>query len=406
MVIDRIFSCFRLAAFAAGLAVATLLLFPHSASAKYASIVLDADTGEVYHSVNAQTRNFPASLTKLMTLYLLFEAVENGKLSMNSRMRVSRRAAAQPASKLGLRAGGTIKVETAVLALIIKSANDVATVVAETLGGTERKFAMLMTAKARELGMSRTTFRNASGLPHRGQLSTARDMSTLARAVQAHFPKYYGMFGRKAFAFGGRTYRTHNKLLKTYHGADGLKTGYIRASGYNVITSAERSGQRLIGVVFGGNSARSRNRHMASLLDRAFDKKRREALASNGVVPGRKPSHRLLGATTNQKVLTSSGNVWGIQVGAFYSRRPALAAARKAAQTLGAIAEGGQITLMPLHRSKRRILYRSRILGIGRTDAYRACRKLTRHRIPCMEVRLPAGVAYASTGPASEASLN
>ncbi|MBT4938218.1 MAG: D-alanyl-D-alanine carboxypeptidase, partial [Rhodospirillaceae bacterium] len=182
-----------------------------NAEAKYAAYVVDAKTGKVFHAVNENTRNYPASLTKLMTLYLLFEAVEKKRLNFSTRLAVSRKAANRPASRLGLKPGQSIRVKDAVMALIVKSANDVASVVAESVGGNEKRFALRMTDKARKLGMSRTTFRNASGLPHRGQMSTAKDMATLTRAIINRFPQYYHLFSRQAFTFEGRTYRTHNK---------------------------------------------------------------------------------------------------------------------------------------------------------------------------------------------------
>ena len=248
------------------------LLAAAPAQAKYASVVIDAETGEILHARNSKTRNYPASLVKMMTLYMVFDALETGKLKLNQRLRVSRRAAGMPPSKLGLRRGQTIRVKDAILALVTKSANDVAVVVAEAIGRTESQFAQKMTKRARQLGMKRTTFRNASGLPNRRQLSTARDMATLARALMRDFPEYYHFFSTKSFKYRGRTYRNHNRLLRTYKGADGIKTGYIRASGYNLVASGVRNGRRVIAVVFGGKTARSRNRHTATLLDRGFNR--------------------------------------------------------------------------------------------------------------------------------------
>ena len=241
-----------------------------TAHARYASIVVDAETGEVLRSRNADIGRYPASLTKMMTLYLLFEAVDDGRLNLTSRLKVSKRAAGQPASKLGLRAGSTISVEDAIKALVVKSANDIAVVVAEALGGTEVEFARMMTSKARALGMTRTTFRNASGLPNRKQRSTARDMSYLARALMRDFPHRYHYFDDQRFRYNGRSHRSPNRLLGSYRGMDGIKTGYIRASGFNLAASAERDGRRVVAVVFGGKTARSRNRHMANLLDLGF----------------------------------------------------------------------------------------------------------------------------------------
>ena len=240
------------------------------AEARYASIVVDAETGEVLRSRNADIRRYPASLTKMMTLYMLFEAIDEGRLSLTSKLKVSKRAAGQPPSKLGLPAGSTIEVEDAIKALVVKSANDIAVVVAEALGGTEVEFARMMTRKAEALGMSRTTFRNASGLPNRKQRSTARDMSFLARALMRDFPHRYHYFDDQRFRYSGRSHRSPNRLLGSYRGMDGIKTGYIRASGFNLVASAERDGRRVIAVVFGGKTARSRNTHMTTLLDLGF----------------------------------------------------------------------------------------------------------------------------------------
>ena len=203
---------------------------PYSAWAKYASIIIDAETGRVFHEINADTRNYPASLTKMMTLYLLFEQIEAGEMTLGSEMKVSARASRQPSSKMWLAPGSTISAETAILALIVRSANDVAVVVAEHIGKSERGFAKMMTAKAQELGMTRTTFRNASGLPNRGQLSTARDMGLLAQRLMNDFPQHYHYFSRTTFTYNGTTFRGHNKFMSRYAGADGLKTGYINAS--------------------------------------------------------------------------------------------------------------------------------------------------------------------------------
>ncbi len=241
-----------------------------TAQARYASIVIDAETGEVLRSRNADIRRYPASLTKMMTLYLFFEAIDQGRLSLDSKLKVSKRAAGQPPSKLGPSAGSTIRVEDAIRALVVKSANDIAVVVAEALGGTEVKFAQKMTSKARTLGMTRTTFRNASGLPNRKQRSTARDMAQLARALMRDFPHRYHYFDDERFGYRGREHRTPNRLLGRYRGMDGIKTGYIRASGFNLVASAERDSRRVIAVVFGGKTASSRNSHMANLLDLGF----------------------------------------------------------------------------------------------------------------------------------------
>ncbi|MGB0695610.1 MAG: serine hydrolase [Rhodospirillaceae bacterium] len=279
------------------------IALPSQAEARYASIVVDARTGKVLHARNADTRKYPASLTKMMTLYMLFEAIDQGRVKRDARLKVSSNAAKQPPSKLGLRAGTGLLVEHAIKSLVTKSANDVAVVVAEALGGTEAKFAQMMTKKAKSLGMTRTTFRNASGLPNRKQMSTARDMAILSMALQKHFPHYYDYFKTTSFRFGNRTITTHNRVLKQYRGADGLKTGYIRASGFNLASSASRNGQRLVAVVFGGRTAKSRDKHMMDLLDRGFAQL---AVASNvpPPIPLDKPSE-FAGVSTQPTPLTT-----------------------------------------------------------------------------------------------------
>jgi D-alanyl-D-alanine carboxypeptidase len=235
-----------------------------------ASIVVDAETGAVLQASNADAITHPASLTKMMTLYMLFDQMASGRVRLDQRFEVSEHGAAQAPSKLGLQPGQTIRVEDAILALVTKSANDVAATIAENLGGSESAFAAQMTTRARTLGMSRTVFRNASGLPDPGQVTTARDMATLGRALWRNHRRYYGYFATRSFEWNGDTITSHNRLMLRYNGADGIKTGYIRASGFNLVSSAERDGRRLVAAVMGGRSAPSRDRHMEALLDAAF----------------------------------------------------------------------------------------------------------------------------------------
>jgi D-alanyl-D-alanine carboxypeptidase len=237
---------------------------------KYASIVIDAETGVVLHERYADKALHPASLTKVMTLLMVFEAIEQGRIDLNDRIRISNHAAGMSPSKLGLAPGSSIKVKDAIYALVTKSANDIAAAVAEHLGGTESNFARMMTQRARELGMSRTVFKNASGLHNPGQVSSARDMATLARVVIVSHPDYYRYFSTKNFTYGNQSFHNHNRLMNSYQGMDGMKTGYIQPSGFNLVASAVRNNQRLIGVVFGGRTAQSRNDHMASLLNTGF----------------------------------------------------------------------------------------------------------------------------------------
>lgn len=250
-----------------------ILAIPSEAMAsKRASMVIDANTGKTLHASNADRLRHPASLTKMMTLYMVFEEIEQGRLSLDSRIKMTKWGAMAPPSKLGLKEGEEITVRNAIRALVTKSANDVARAVAEHIGGTEVGFGKMMTEKARLLGMSKTTLRNASGLPDAEQVTTARDMLTLALHLQDHFPQHYHFFSTRAFKYRGRTYRNHNGLLRTYPGTDGMKTGYIRMSGFNVVTSVRRGQRHVVGVVFGGRTAASRNAEMRDLLNRTISK--------------------------------------------------------------------------------------------------------------------------------------
>ena len=236
-------------------------------SEKSASIVVDGSTGVVLYQSSADLPRIPASLTKMMTLYLTFEALESGRITKSTPIPVSAHAASQAPSKLGVRPGQTIDVDTAIKAIVVKSANDVAAALAEYLGGTEEQFAAQMTAKARRLGMRGTTFHNASGLPDPQQITTARDMALLGLALRRHYPQHYYYFGTQDFAFNGRLIRGHNRVLSQVNGADGIKTGYVRASGFNIVTSVSDNGRQLVAVVMGGNTAKTRDAQVVSLVN-------------------------------------------------------------------------------------------------------------------------------------------
>lgn len=263
---------------------------------RFAEIVIEANSGYVLSERNADKRLYPASLTKMMTLYLAFDALEDGTLSRNTRLPVSRHAASQEPSSLGLSPGDSIRVEDAILSIATKSANDSAVVLAEALGGSEEHFARMMTAKARQLGMTGTHFLNASGLFKQGHYSTARDMAILAQALVLNHPRYYRVFSTESFTYNGQVMPNHNHLMSSYRGMDGLKTGYVYASGYNLAASAVRNGTRLIGVIFGGRTAKSRNNAMAQLLNQSFARVSNARVASslNAQRPQRPvlPSHR------------------------------------------------------------------------------------------------------------------
>ncbi|HEY0125096.1 MAG TPA: D-alanyl-D-alanine carboxypeptidase family protein [Rhizobium sp.] len=253
-------------------AAVVLLAAPVASYAGSAYFIMDAKTGAVLASSNADDLNHPASLTKMMTLYMTFEAIHRGKLSWNSKIPVSRNAAGKSPTKLGLRAGSTVTVREAVDGMIIKSANDAAAAMGEALGGSESGFARMMTQKARELGMRRTVFTNPSGLPSMQQVTTARDMSTLAVALINNYPQEYRLFSQTGFSYRGNRIRGHNNLMYRYQGMDGIKTGYTNASGFNLVSAVRQGNRRVIGVVMGGATARGRDALMASLLDRYVPK--------------------------------------------------------------------------------------------------------------------------------------
>ena len=259
--------------FVVGLALALCPLKSADAqigSARYSAIVIDARSGDVLISASADEPRYPASLTKMMTLYMVFEALRDGKTRLDSRVTMSVEAASAAPSKLGIPPGGSLSVEQAILALVTKSANDVAAALGEHIGGSNERFAQMMTMRARSLGMSSTRFRNASGLPDPEQVTTARDMATLGRRLFQDFPNRYHYFGTVHFAWGRAMIRNHNRMLGDYEGLDGIKTGFTNASGFNIVTSARRDGVRLIGATFGGSSWVERDRHMGALLDQGF----------------------------------------------------------------------------------------------------------------------------------------
>ncbi|MFC5990364.1 SPOR domain-containing protein [Limoniibacter endophyticus] len=247
--------------------VAVIIASPASANSKYAAIIVDANTGKTLHASSANELRYPASLTKMMTLYLLFEQMKAGHLDLSSRISFSANASSEQPTKLGVKPGNSITVETAINALVIRSANDVATAVGEKIAGSETAFAQLMTRKARQLGMTKTVFRNAHGLPNSQQVTTAADMAKLGIALREHFPQYYKFFSARSFTYGKTTISTHNRLVTSVKGVDGIKTGYTRASGFNLVSSMQDDqGRSVVGVVLGGTSTRARDDQMRALL--------------------------------------------------------------------------------------------------------------------------------------------
>jgi len=413
-------------------------LFPSSAHAnnRYASIVVDAASGKVLSERHADKALHPASLTKIMTIYMAFDALKSGKLKMRQYLPVSKHAASMVPSKLGLKPGSSIRVDHAIAALVTKSANDVAVILAEAIGGTESNFARIMTAKGRTLGLRRTVFKNASGLHDPLQVSSARDMAILARSMMYYHPEYYKYFSLREFTYAGVTYKNHNHLMGTYEGMDGIKTGYVRASGFNLVASAVRDGHRLIGVVFGGRTSQTRNNHMAMLLDNGFARADRLQLVQwqkAPPLPSRKPAtpkielaalntaveknfgaqpadpdaqFDMMGLITGEgdidietrksvsaiaetkaglrpvaKKIAQTANTgqepgWQIQIGAFTSKRAAESALHKTITALNTPQDQKILPrVLPL-KTQRGTIYRARIGGFSRDGAVQTCGSL------------------------------
>lgn len=366
-----------------------------AADNRTASIIVDAGTGAVLHQANADEARYPASLTKIMTLYLVFDALDQGALRLDQRIKTSAFAARQQPSKLGLAAGDTIRVEDAILGLVTKSANDASVVLAEAVAGSEVEFAQRMTMKARQLGMSRTTFRNASGLPDRAQQTTARDMATLGLAMLRDHKRRYGYFSRSEFAYEGAVHANHNRLLNAYEGMDGIKTGFINASGFNLVASATRDGRRLVGVVFGGNTAASRDREMVRLMDAGFNG-RPTAPPSTMMVKnddegpsvgkGVKRALQALNPVSTAQAATGERSTgFGVQVGAFGRSQAAESEARRVAKMVPSLSDNRVVVDQAEGKSK---FYRARIGGLSQQEAQDACRTLKTKGVDCLVVTL------------------
>ena len=350
-----------------------LILSSSVSFAKKAAIVIDFDTKEVLFEVNANTKNYPASLTKIMTLYILFDQIEKKLLTNETKLKVSKNASSRSPSKLYLEAGSSIKVEDAIMALIIKSANDVATVVAENISGTEKEFAKVMTSYARNLGMTNTTFKNASGLPNKAQLTTARDISILSHALITNFPEKYKLFSKQKFTYNGKTYKTHNKLMLSYEGADGIKTGYIRASGFQLAFSAVRNNKRLVGVIFGGDTGKQRDRSLKIIMDKEFTE-----LGIN-----KKITKSVIVKKETKKIKTNS---YSIVVGTFKYRNSAEKQLKliKSKYPKTTTAKKANIVLIKVSGKQ---LYESRFENFSKKEAYTACKRLKKYNRDCF-VRL------------------
>ncbi len=369
-------------------ATASLLLgLPLPLPAGQPALVADAATGEVLHQEQVHRRWYPASLTKLMTLYLTFEALEAGRLAPDERLEVTAAAARQPAVKLGLRQGRKIAAADAVGAVATVSANDAAAVLADRLAGSETAFARHMTRKARQLGMTRTVFRNATGLPDPGQYTTTRDIAVLARRLLQDFPKHYEIFSSRSFKYAGQWRGAHNALLGSYAGADGMKTGFTCASGYNLVASAQRDGRRLIGVVMGGATRGERDSRMMRLLDDGFSKpgslaglEPLEALAPPSDLDDKSPPYRLSPA---ECVAPERMSGWGLLFGVFAERRDARQAVSRARKALGGVVGGGSPVYLK-RTFEHGTSWKALLVGFNEADAGRACKHLWNEGFTCV----------------------
>ena len=372
-------------------ALTALCLISVKAEASVSSILIDAESGEILSSSNADELRYPASLTKLMTLYITFDALEKGIIKWEDKLPVSRKAANMSPSKIGVRAGEKIKVGDAVMALIVKSANDCATVLAEGLGYSEENFAKTMTEVAHELGMKNTTFYNASGLPNRKQKTTARDMALLGAAIYHHFPQYYKLFATKKFTYKGRTIYTHNHLLKTFEGADGMKTGFTNAAGYNIVTSAERNGHRVIAVTMGHRIMKQRDKKVASMMEQGLQKlalndhneqEIQVADAENNLKQDAKEEMEANSLTTAS---SNEMEAWGIQVGAFSNYAKARNYAQDIKDEIIKKSNDKTIDIEP-YQTGAAVIYRSKILGFDKDEAKKICNRLQKSHKSCIVV--------------------
>lgn len=395
-----------------------------NASASTSSIMIDAKNGDVLYEMNADELRYPASLTKLMTLYITFNALENGRIKLTDKLHVSKTAAGRSPSKLGLPVGGTITVKDAVMAVIVKSANDCASVLAEHFSDSEEEFAILMTETARKLGMRDTIFRNASGLPHSQQKTTARDMAVLAMAVYHHFPQYYKWFSETYFTYNGKKIYGHNHLLKTFAGTDGMKTGYTAAAGYNIVTSAVRDDNRVIAVTMGHQFLNDRDKTAALMMEKGLQhlKNPKEynvasmemdintpkkavkvasaksvrkntakkttttqmAKARNGLAKNKTASVAKPVATARQTAQISNGD-YAVQVGSFSDYQRAKNYAVNVKQKLAKKYAVYNISVEKVNAESGTI-YRSKIIGLDKKDAKQICSNMKRQNQSCLVV--------------------
>lgn len=393
------------------MAIVTVLLTPRVAhAAVHAAIIVDAETGTVLYARNANALAHPASLTKLMTLFITFRQLESKRMKLNEKLHVSSHAAAQQPTKLWLRPGSNISVRAAILGITTRSANDAAVALAEGISGSESRFAERMTRTARKLGMTRTHFFNASGLPNARQWTTAHDMARLAIALIDDFPGYYHFFSVRSFKFHGHTIYGHDHLLDEYPGTDGLKTGYIRSSGYNLVTSAVREHRRLVGVVLGGRTARARDRRMMALLNRGFSKLPSTELAT--AVAAHTPAAEKTKATpklVSANVSTADAEAPAsqdcvIQIGGTFSSESSVRRVLKSAVATAPSLLSRRGELVVKLRGRH---YRARFRQLDAEDAMRACGALHRRGFTCRIIRAPAPANdLAGTAPPQNANAD
>lgn len=372
-----------------------------TAQAATSSIMIDAKTGNVLYEDNADVRRYPASLTKLMTLYLTFNALENGTLKLDDQLKISHTAANRSPSRLGLTPGKTIDVRTAILATIVKSANDCATVLGEALAKDERSFARLMTETAHQLGMKKTTFKNASGLQHSEQKTTARDMAILGAALYHHYPQYYAWFAIDQFQYEGKTYSGHNTLLKDFAGADGMKTGFTAAAGYNIVTSAKRGNHRVIAVTMGHDHVKDRDKKVYAMMDKALANAdsgqvihiRTLKTAIDNVSPVQRRT-QYAKVETLTPVNRSVKNNWAIQAGAYASYDTAKNQAESVRRKLASRFSGRGIHIEKFDKNKS-AMYRAQVTGFSKIDAQKACNMLKKSGHPCMVTTIHKTSDYA-----------
>ena len=350
--------------------IIAFIIITNSVEAKKAAIIIDYETNNTLFEVNADTLNYPASLAKMMTLYMVFEAIENKKLTWDQKLKVSTTAASRSPSKLYLEPGTYISVKDAVMALVVKSANDVATTISESLATSEREFAKKMTAKAREIGMHNTTYKNASGLPNRAQLTTARDTAILSIALIRNYPEYYKLFKKEKFVWRGKNYKNHNKLLKSYNGADGIKTGYIYASGFQLALSAVRNDKRLIGIYFGGDTAKHRDNTLRFLMDKGFNKLEDDKL---------KIVKKTDVESTNEKLTM---NIYKIVVGTFKYKKNANRQVKIIKSIFPEILKNRE-SLITSRQGKTRVWYETQFLSFNKKEANKICTLMKKNKIDC-----------------------